>query len=97
MSNYYNTNKEEGNTLVKSNTKANKQQDAILLFFKNNININYTPFDIQDNVLPDTPITSIRRAMTNLEQDNKLVKTATMKLGKYGKANHTWIYRWWSI
>ena len=36
------------------------------------------------------PITSIRRAITDLTNAGKLTKTDTMKLGRYGKHVHTW-------
>lgn len=36
------------------------------------------------------PITSIRRAITNLTNDGELVKHDRMRMGDYGKDNHTW-------
>ena len=36
------------------------------------------------------PITSIRRAMTNLSDDGKLEKTNDFVMGNYGKREHLW-------
>lgn len=36
------------------------------------------------------PITSIRRAMTNLSDDGKLEKTKDFVMGNYGKREHLW-------
>ena len=36
------------------------------------------------------PITSIRRAMTNLSDDGKLEKTKDFVMGSYGKKEHLW-------
>ena len=40
-----------------------------------------TPFDIQDDVGHHVPITSIRRAITDLTEKGLLSKSDTMKLG----------------
>ena len=37
------------------------------------------------------PITSIRRAMTNLSQAGKLKKTPKYTVGKFGKKEHLWV------
>ena len=41
------------------------------------------------------PITSVRRAISNLTKDHKLEKSSKQKLGKYGKLNHTWHLASW--
>jgi len=87
---YWNTNKETGSTLKTSQRKALKQQDIVLSVFKNNPGIYCTPFDVKIIAELIGPITSVRRAMTNLEQAGKLIRTDRMKMGIYGKQNHTW-------
>jgi len=56
-----------------------------------------TPFDIQEalGILYDlnAPITSVRRAITDLTTEEKLVKTDIMKKGKYGKEVHCWTFK----
>jgi hypothetical protein len=87
---YYNTTNETGKELKVSRQSANTQETIILDFFKNNSNLHLSPFDIHDILELNAPITSIRRAMTNLTINGKLKKTSTMKLGPYGKKVHTW-------
>ena len=85
---YYNTNKESGDTLGKSNNRALKQEDVILnVFFGSN---KLTPEEVLRFSGLNVPLTSIRRAITNLTKEGKLVKTDTMKKGSYGKMVHTW-------
>ena len=90
---YHNTNKESGKTLISSKTKANKQELKVLKFFESNDNTNsYSPEDILDQVDfgRTIPITSVRRAITNLTNAGYLKKTQLMKKGKFGKQIHTW-------
>jgi hypothetical protein len=74
---------------------AEKQEDVILNFFRSNATKSFTPFDVQKSckLLSSTPITSIRRAITNLTLNNRLVKTNELKPGEYGKPNYTWKLR----
>ncbi len=87
---YYNTTNESGDVLYLSQRQASTQQDMILDIFKQNPGKLYTPFDIQNTVQSNWPITSIRRAMTNLTSDSELVRTDEQKQGEYGKANYCW-------
>ena len=90
---YFNTNDETGEVLKKSRFKASSQQVKILEYMSRYFNELSTPWDIQMHVLPDTPITSVRRALTNLTDAGLIFKTDYKKTGKYGKINHTWIYK----
>jgi len=87
---FYNTNNEKGKDLKNSRNSANTQEKIILDFFRVNSNLRLSPFDIQNVLELNAPITSIRRAITNLTIEGKLKKTTTMKLGPYGKKVHTW-------
>ena len=90
---YYNTNNETGGTLNSSRNAATKQENMILAIFETYPNEGLTPFDIEDFAHDQEvswPITSIRRAITDLTNAGKLTKTDTKKLGKYGKFVHTW-------
>jgi predicted transcriptional regulator len=49
-----------------------------------------TPFDVQDDVGHHVPITSIRRAITNLTQKGILIKSEVTKMGRHGKMNYCW-------
>lgn len=90
---YYNTNKESGKTLITSKTKANKQELKVLRFFEaNNSHERFSPEDILEKVDfgRPIPITSVRRAMTNLTKAGYLRKTPFMQKGQFGKQIHTW-------
>lgn len=90
---YYNTNDETGETLNSSRNATTKQENMILAIFETYPNEGLTPFDIEDFAHDQEvswPITSIRRAITDLTNAGKLTKTDTKKLGKYGKFVHTW-------
>ena len=90
---YYNTNDEAGETLQSSRNATMKQEDQILGIFQAFPNEGLTPFDIEDFANDQDvhwPITSIRRAITDLTSAGKLTKTDITKLGKYGKQVHTW-------
>ena len=91
---YYNTNNESSSTLKRSRERASTQEEIILDLFKRYPNFHMTPFDIQDALSAlydlDAPITSVRRAITDLTTESQLVKTDIMKKGKYGKEVHCW-------
>lgn len=90
---YHNTKKESGKKLITSKTRANKQELKVLKFFEANNNSNtYSPEDILDQVDfgRNVPITSVRRAITNLTSAGYLRKTSLKKKGKFGKQIHTW-------
>lgn len=75
--------------------KAGSQNEKILEFFKWNPGKLYTPFEIQNYacILGNgylTPITSIRRAITDLTKLGYLEKTKEKRAGEYGIDNFTW-------
>jgi len=90
---YYNTNDETGETLQSSRSNTTNQENMILAIFETYPNEGLTPFDIEDfahDQEVNWPITSIRRAITDLTNAGKLTKTNDKKLGRYGKNVHTW-------
>ena len=89
--NFYNTTKESGADLKKSKEKTFSQSEKILNFFEDNKGKSFTPFDVLKNVFGEnTPITSIRRSMTDLERLGRLKKTKEQRVGLYGKMNYCW-------
>ena len=89
---YYNTNKESGKTLITSKTKANKQELKVLKFFEaNNKDERFSAEDVlaQVDFGRSVPITSVRRAMTNLTYAGYL-KDFFYEKGTFGKQIHTW-------
>ena len=87
---YYNTNNERGETLTRSRRRVNVQEREIIAVFNGRPGRKMTPFDVQDDVGHHVPITSIRRAITNLTTKGTLTKCDIMKAGRYGKMNHCW-------
>ncbi len=90
MNNYFNTNNETGERLKKSESKAEKQSEAILKIFHRCKRLTASECWKIYDFNRKTPITSVRRAITNLCADNQLEKTDEMKLGLYGKNEHVY-------
>jgi len=89
---FYNTIELSGIRLKEANVKANRQEDRVLELFKST-GIAMTPEDVEAryNALFDAaPLTSFRRAITNLTKQGLLVKCDQMAAGKYGKPVHFW-------
>ena len=87
---YYNTNNETGETLQESRETAKTQSGAILQYFRDNPGEELTPFEIKAKLRMRAPITSIRRAISDLTTEGMLEKTDTLKAGNYGKKCHCW-------
>ena len=92
---YYNTNNETNETLTRSRRNTVNQEDVIFSVFENSPTNEFTPSEVL-NVIgfqdPDCrwPITSIRRAISDLTGSNKIIKTNNQKVGPYGKNVYTW-------
>ena len=89
---YYNTTHIRGQALIKYKAKACDQEAMIYEFFSMNPSIKITPEDIS-NYHPEfdhTPITSIRRAFTNLKNLNLIFKTDNQVDGMYWRPIYTW-------
>jgi len=90
---FYNTIYESGTSLTKLRRNAEAQQEKILWFFYINKGKSFIPFEIQKQVLPGAPITSVRRAITNLTKEGQLSKTNFQVEEQYGVKNFKWRYR----
>ena len=91
---YYNTLNESALEVKTSETKAKKQKDEIFAIYRHTLRL-MTPAEIWDGdgfKGNNVPLTSIRRAITNLESEGLLKKTDIQKPGVYGKMNYCWIY-----
>ena len=86
---YYNTTNQSGSLLRWYEEQTDKQEDIVLRFFEEHPG-NHSPFDVHFSCLSSAPITSVRRAITNLTKAGKLVKTDHQKMGAYGKPCYTW-------
>jgi hypothetical protein len=93
---YYNTNNETGTTLKKSEGKALTQEDIILAYFEKHPNSRFPAHAVLAACFFDaTPLTSIRRAITNLEIKGKLelMPDEYMVPGLFGKQVHVWKFK----
>lgn len=89
---FYNSINLQGTDIETAKVKCTRQEYRIFQIFKTGMA--YTPFEIQElyqKQYPEVPITSIRRAITNLESRGFLKKTESMKAERYGKPNHKWV------
>jgi len=92
MSSYYNTTELTREDKIKYTSKAKAQESEIRSWFLHTNNEN-TPSEIWEKLFDKKiPITSVRRAMTNLTNGTSpfLKKTAKKRNGFYGKPEHVW-------
>ena len=92
-SSYYNTTGLYGSDLVKEQINAQDQEGRILRLFKHSDEAYLSPSEVMKKyelIWNAIPITSIRRALTNLTKGGKLVKTSVMKTGMYNKPERCW-------
>lgn len=92
---FHNTINLDNKELTKANADALKQEEFITAIFKANINKPIAPSQIHSiyvkNFQKNVPLTSIRRAMTNMTEKGILRKTSIMVDGIYGKPQYTWV------
>jgi len=88
---YHNTNHLHGAALHEADKAAKGQEANILAFFRARPGMYLTPEDASAALSARTPLTSVRRAISNLTDKGLLRKTTAMRKGKYGKAIHHWI------
>jgi hypothetical protein len=70
---------------------AKTQEDLVLDFFRLHPTCSYSPEQIQTAVLPDAPLTSVRRAITNLTSRGELVRADGAVVGRYGRPVGVWM------
>jgi hypothetical protein len=81
----------EGDELRKRERKTKAQNWLILEYFRVHEYENFTPFEIQKRMgFDNIPITSIRRAISDLTEMGYLVKTDVKRPGIYGESNYCW-------
>lgn len=91
MNSYHNTNHEPWADLQTSEHKAQVQEGTILYLFKRTLQ-GLTPDQVHEMLYGHTsvPITSVRRAITNLTSQGKLEKTDQRRAGSFGKKVFVW-------
>ncbi len=93
---YYNTTNETGSLLKTNFKQANNQEKLTLAVFQTYPYDNLSADDVwrflidNESINEQTPLTSIRRAITDLTNKDKLVKTDKKVLGNAGRRTYTW-------
>ena len=93
---YYNTTNETGISLKTNFEKADNQTWLTLAVFQTYPNDNLSANDVwaflidNESINEQTPLTSIRRAITDLTNQDRLVKTDKKVLGSAGRKTYTW-------
>ena len=86
---FYETIEQTSSALKESNKKTRKQEELIFdLFVKRNQPL--SPSMVLSESGLNCPITSIRRAMTDLTNSGHIVKTDRQVRGMYNKPEHLW-------
>lgn len=91
---YHNTSGIQGRLLLDFQERARSQEDRIYRIFQESPRKLMTPFEVK-TILDflegtDTPITSVRRAMTDLTKEGRLVRTRERKTEVYARPNYYW-------
>jgi len=95
MSKFYNTTQEIGESLKACKRAVNKQEKEVLVEFEKviamypSLNNVMSPSEVHEK-LPQCPITSIRRAITNLTEAGYLRKTNVKIISPWGRREHCW-------
>ena len=93
---YYNTTNQTGKILRLEHERIKTQGVLVLDYFEKHPCEVLSPSEVWDRLMTDkkirhnTPLTSIRRTITDLTADNKLVKSSETKIGIYGKPEYLW-------
>lgn len=100
MNSYHNTTNLTGAELWESEYKALKQDEAILKVIRSSPSLLNTPERVLRHLQilepmneykwHHTPLTSARRAFSNLQRKGLIEKTDEMVEGNYGKHVHVW-------
>lgn len=88
---YYNTTNLTGEALKKRQHSARSQEERLLILFNDFKMLSPSQaHKIYNRTFKPVPITSIRRAITELTQEGKLIKTDQRSLGDYGHPESCW-------
>lgn len=91
---YYNTTTENGSTLKTFEAKAERQDVAILNYWRQHPKETFHPEQIQRRIasLGKAPLTSVRRAFSTLAAGGYIRKTEHKVKASYGRRAHLWEY-----
>ena len=92
---YHNTTNQTGEQLDIFSVAAKSQDEIVLQRFKGGSKM-FSPSAIhhfliaEQRIAKNTPITSIRRSITNLTKKGKLIKTKEQTMSLYGRPEYVW-------
>jgi hypothetical protein len=89
MKHFYNTPKLDGKPMVKAERDAEGQETVLLRYFK--LYKSMSASQAHSHFPKSVPLTSIRRAMTNLMKAGKVEKTEKQRIGLYGKPEFIYV------
>ena len=92
MKNHFNTTHLKGQALEQAEQQATSGQASVLDFFNSHPGAEFTACQVYTRLpeLHNQPLTSTRRAITNLAKAGHLVKTNNRVPGIYGALAYTW-------
>ena len=91
MNPYYNTTDEAGAPRRRYKRKAETQKDRIAKYFQIRFASALAPSAIHAYLFSDkVPLTSVRRAMSDLAQSGYLTRTGMLVDGPFGRREHLW-------
>jgi hypothetical protein len=87
---FYNTTNLTGDELKAAQAKTETQEDKVLAYLKGVYPSGRTAYDVQDDVLIDSPRSSAIRALCNLRDLFLIEKTGAKVMERHGSKNHLW-------
>ncbi len=93
MRHFFNTCGLDLGTLCEAIDNAKSQEERIMIWYHAQAQRKFTPHDVcraLEALGFAWPITSVRRAMCNLTEQRRLIKTDHMADGPMGKPNYLW-------
>lgn len=87
---FHNTVALDSYELLRAEGRAIRQEDIVLAIFDESRDGLLTPEDVLERMPVGTPITSVRRAMSDLTKQGQLMKTQQFKQGPFGVRIHFW-------
>lgn len=94
LSRFHNTTNLQGSELKERQFRAGKMNKRVLDFFRSHSYENYTPWEVHKALgVNSAPITSIRRAITDLTTMDYLVRTNIQRPGQWKEKCYAWRLR----
>lgn len=86
MNHYHNTTNQNETFVNDATVKCLKQEDEVMCIMIKHTQL--TASEVWDKFPKNVPLTSIRRALSNMCVDGHLMKANRTKIGLYGKPEH---------